>query len=119
MEYKQSQADRRQFIKVAGAVSALTALNAPRVFAQAGSKNELQLALIGAGGRGTGAVVDAINSGNYPVRLAAMADLFKHRLDESYSALMQSLPDRPELVDVPEDKRFVGFDAYKQAMDVL
>jgi predicted dehydrogenase len=114
-----SQADRRHFIKVAGAAGALAALNAPRVFAQAGSKNELQMALIGAGGRGTGAVIDAVNAGNFPVRLVAMADLFKHRVDESYSALMQSLPDRPELVDVPEDQRFVGFDAYKHAMDAL
>jgi predicted dehydrogenase len=119
VDHASSQADRRQFIKVAGAVSALSALNVPRVFAQAGAKNELQLALIGAGGRGTGAVVDAINAGNYPVRLVAMADLFKQRVDDSYSALMQSLPDRTELVDVPEEKRFVGFDAYKQAMDVL
>jgi predicted dehydrogenase len=113
------QSDRRQFIKVAGAVSALGAMGAPRVFAEAGSKQTLQLALIGAGGRGTGAVVDAINAGTHPVKLAAMADLFQHRLDVSYNALSQSLADKPELVDVPEDRRFVGFDAYKQAMDAL
>jgi hypothetical protein len=80
---RSSQADRRQFIKVAGAAGALSALSAPRVFAGAGANSEIQLALIGAGGRGTGAVVDAINAGNHPVRLAAMADLFKERVEGS------------------------------------
>jgi hypothetical protein len=58
-----NQSDRREFIKLAGAVGAVSAfssLKAPRVFGQAGANHSLQLALIGAGGRGTGAVVDAI-----------------------------------------------------------
>lgn len=113
------QTDRRQFIKYAGAVSALASLNVPRVFAQTGANHSLQLALIGAGGRGTGAVADAIDASSYPIKLVAMADLFQHRIDQSHAALAQRFESKPELVNVPEDRRFVGFDAYKKAMDVL
>lgn len=119
MQREESQADRRHFIKVAGAVSALGALHAPRVFAQAGSDHVLQLALVGAGGRGTGAAVDALTNAGYPIKLVAMADVFPHRLQESLTALKQNFEGKPELVDVPEDRQFIGFDAYKQAMDTL
>jgi predicted dehydrogenase len=119
MQREESQADRRHFIKVAGAVSALGALSSPRVFAQAGSDHVLQLALVGAGGRGTGAAVDALTNAGYPMKLVALADVFPHRLEESLNALKQNFADKPELIDVPEDRRFVGFDAYKEAMDAL
>ncbi len=121
MSEKHHQSDRREFIKMAGAATALTALNVPRVFGQAGANHSLQLALVGCGGRGTGAVVDAMDAArsSYPIKLVAMADLFQHRLDESFNALGQRFQATPELVAVPEDKRFVGFDAYKKAMDVL
>jgi predicted dehydrogenase len=119
MNEQENKTDRRQFIKVAGAVSALGALGAPRVFAQSGSDHKLQLALVGSGGRGTGAVVDALTATDYPIKLVAMADLFQHRLDQSYAALTQQFQSKPELVTVPEDQRFVGFDANKKAMDVL
>ena len=114
-----NQTDRRQFIKYAGAVSALTALNVPRVFGQAGNNHTMQIALIGCGGRGTGAVADALTAASYPTKLVAMADLFQHRLDESYGALEQQYKDKPDLIQVPEDKRFVGFDAYKKALDAF
>jgi len=119
MRHEDHKANRREFIKVAGAVSAISALGVPKVFAGAGANHALQLALVGAGGRGTGAVVDALNASTYPIKLAAMADIFQHRLDGSYSALAQSYQAKPELVEVPEERRFIGFDAYKKAMDVL
>jgi predicted dehydrogenase len=113
------QTDRREFIKIAGAATALSTLAVPRVFAQAGANHNLQIALVGCGGRGTGAVVDALTAASYPTRLVAMGDVFQHRLDESYHALEQQYQGKPELVHVPEDKKFVGFDAYKKAMDAL
>jgi predicted dehydrogenase len=119
MNPENRQTDRRQFIKVAGAVSALGALKVPHVFAQAGNDHAIQLALVGAGGRGTGAVVDAVTAGTYPVKLVAMADLFQHRLDESYAALAQQFQSKPEVLDVADDHKHVGFNAYKQAMDAL
>lgn len=119
MKREELQADRRQFIKVAGAASALGALAAPHVFAGVGADHTLQLALIGAGGRGTGAVADAVGASPYPIKLVAMADVFQHRLDQSYAALAQNFAAKPEVLDVPEDQRYIGFDAYKKAMDVL
>lgn len=119
MSQPETKTDRRHFMKVAGAATALGALQAPRVFANAGANHALQLALIGAGGRGTGAVVDAVAGSNYPIKLVAMADLFQHRLDGSYGSLQEALADKPEAFDVPEDRRLVGFDAYKHAMDAL
>jgi predicted dehydrogenase len=116
---KQHQTDRREFFKIAGAATALSALTVPRVFGQAGINHNLQIALIGCGGRGTGAVVDSLTAATYPTKLVAMADVFQHRLDESYSALEQQYQSTPSLVRVPDDKRFVGFDAYKKAMDCL
>ncbi len=111
--------NRREFMKVAGAVSALSLLNVPRVFAESGSGHTLQLALIGAGGRGTGAVVDALTASSYPIKLVSIADVFQHRLDESYAALTERFKEKPELIAVPEDQRYSGFDAYKKAMDLL
>src|ERR1700704_5114037 len=116
---QQRQTDRREFIKYAGAATALTALTVPRVFGDAGVGHSLQIALIGCGGRGTGAVVDALTAASYPTKLVAMGDVFQHRLDESHNALEQQYQSTPELLNVPEDKRFVGFDAYKKAMDCL
>jgi predicted dehydrogenase len=120
---KQHLTDRRDFIKFAGAgaATALSALAVPRVFGAAGANHQLQIALIGCGGRGTGAVVDALTAGGltYPTKLVAMGDVFQHRLDESYNALEQQYQSTPDLLSVPDDKRFVGFDAYKKAMDCL
>ena len=101
MSHEPQQTDRREFIKIAGAVSAMSLLNVPKVFGQAGSNHSLQLALIGAGGRGTGAVADAIAASSYPIKLVAMADLFPHRLDESHAALSQQFHDRPNVIAVP------------------
>ncbi len=121
MNPQQHQTDRREFIKYAGAATALSALVVPRVFGSAGVNHNLQIALVGCGGRGTGAVVDALTASgsSYPTKLVAMGDVFQHRLDESYGALEQQYKSNPELISVPEDKRFVGFDAYKKAMDCL
>jgi predicted dehydrogenase len=120
-EKKNLQADRREFIKLAGAATALSALGVPRVFGAAGSDHKLQLAIVGCGGRGTGAVVDAVTAaeGTYPIKLVAMADVFQHQLDKSYDAISEQFKAKPGVIEVPTDKRFVGFDAYKKALDCL
>jgi myo-inositol 2-dehydrogenase/D-chiro-inositol 1-dehydrogenase len=71
---------------------------------------ELRIGLVGCGGRGAGAAVQALSTEG-PVRLVAMADAFSDRLEGALSQIRQSLPDR---VDVPEERRFVGFDAYRE-----
>ena len=94
--------------------SLLTSLDAPAVHGAHG--DTIQLALIGCGGRGTGAVVDALSANNGPMKLVAMADVFANRLTSSHAALSAKFPAE---VDVPEDQRFVGFDGYQKAMDCL
>ena len=54
--------------------------------------------------------------GSGPIKLVAMADAYERRLRSSYESLSKSVGAK---MDVPEDRRFVGFDAYKKAMDCL
>lgn len=110
--------NRRTFIKAAGAVSALSAVTVPHVHAQ-DDGGLIQLALVGSGGRGTGAASNALNVTNAPTKLVALADVFDFKLEQSHAALTQEFQGKPDKVVVPEDRRFIGFDAYKKAMDVL
>ena len=69
--------------------SALAGVAIPHV--HAAEDNTIRLALIGCGGRGSGAVVNAFESPNGPVKLVAMADLFENRLEGSHKALSQAV----------------------------
>src|SRR3954452_21519597 len=111
MNQQQGQSDRRDFMKYAGAASAVAALGVPRVFASAGVNQHCQIALIGCGGSGTGAVGAALTAATASTTHPATAERFQHRLDESYNALEQQYQGSPELIRVPEEKKFVGFDA--------
>lgn len=113
------QPNRRGFIKTVGAASAIGSLAVPHVHAAERNIDTVQVALVGCGGRGTGAAADALSAGNARLKLVAMADVFQHRLDNSHDAIKNNFKEEPEKVDVPEAHRFVGFEAYKEAMDVL
>ena len=76
----------------------------------------IQVALVGCGGRGGGAAANALCVKRGPVKLVAMADLFPERLASDLNKLQQQFPSQ---VDVPPDRQFLGFDAYKKAMDCL
>jgi predicted dehydrogenase len=76
----------------------------------------LQVALIGCGGRGTGAADNALNTGPGPIKLVAMADVFEDKMNRSYDNLHARHSTR---MDVPPDRRFLGLDSYKKAMDCL
>lgn len=60
--------------------------------------------------------MNALNTKHGPVKLVAMADAFEDRLKGTYDNLNKAAKDK---IDVPEERKFVGFDAYKKAMDVL
>ncbi|HEX8521247.1 MAG TPA: twin-arginine translocation signal domain-containing protein [Tepidisphaeraceae bacterium] len=112
-----SSPNRRDFLKTTTAIAAATALagvNIPHVFAA--EDNTIRLALIGAGGRGTGAVMNALATKQGPVKLVAMADVFEAQNESHYEELVKQ---KKDMVDVPKDRRFVGFDAYQKAMDCL
>ena len=112
-----SSVSRRDFLKNTGRVAAATTLVASMVpHVHAAENNTIQVALIGCGGRGTGAAGDAMSVKNGPVKLVAMADAFKDRLDSSYGYIKKDFANQ---VDVPQDRQFVGFDAYQKAMDCL
>lgn len=111
---------RREFLKDTSrfaAASALAGLALPHVHAAA--NDEIQVALIGCGGRGTGAAQNALRTnGQGPIKLVAMADVFENRLQDSMGSLRRDAALSPQ-VDVTPERRFVGFDAYKKAMDCL
>ena len=107
---------RRSFLHTTSSAvvggSILGALPIERVAFGDQHTDTLKLALIGCGGRGTGAANQALNTkGN--VKLVAMADAFQHRLDSSLKNLKQQHPDR---IDVPADRQFTGLNAYKKAI---
>ena len=108
---------RREFLRWSGKVaagSALAGVAIPRV--HAAEDNTIRLALIGCGGRGSGAAANAFEATGGPVKLVAMADFFANRLNASYKNLSKQFPDK---VDVPPERQFVGFDGYKKAIDFL
>ena len=116
-ENTKKSTSRRDFLTNTGRIAAASALAAgivPRIYAA--GNNTIKVALIGCGGRGTGAASNALSVKNGPIKLVAMADVFENRLANSYRNLKKS---RAKQVDVPEDCRFVGFDGYKKAMDCL
>ena len=126
MSSHDNSASRRDFLKNTGKIAAATALAGvfvPSVYAA--EDNTIRVALIGCGGRGTGAAVNALSVKNHgPIKLVAMADVFQDRLDGSIKSLNAEVKiakdeKRVLQMDVPKDRQFTGFDAYKHAMDCL
>src|SRR3954454_24090482 len=130
------EVSRRNFLQtsaVAGA-GALAALHAPHVHAAGSDDFVVKIGLIGCGGRGTGALLDAIGAGTkiiYPksgyhtedaeegttakykdIRVVALADLFENRLEHCHRNLKKI--GRP----VPKEHQFVGFDAHKKLLAI-
>lgn len=83
--------------------------------AYAAGSDRLDIAVIGCGSRGAGAANQALRA-DRGTRLVAMADLFRDRIDRSYDALMESHGDSGR-IQVPEERKFVGFDAYRKAIE--
>lgn len=112
-----SNLSRREMLKSTGRAAAATALAGMAVpHVHAAEDNTIQLALVGCGGRGTGAAQNALYTKAGPTKLVAMADVFDNRLAASYQAIKSQFEDK---VDVPNDRKFISFEGYKQAMDCL
>jgi len=108
---------RRDFLKDTGRIattSAIMAATGPHLYA--GADETIRVALIGCGGRGSGAAANAMSVKDGPIKLVAMADVFENRLQSSYGNLKERHGDQ---VDVPRDRKFIGFDGYRHAMDCL
>ena len=109
---------RRDFLKTSGRALAGAALVAPLATPRPGhtaEDNTIRIALVGCGGRGTGAAANALSTKG-PSKLVGLADVFAERVENSHKILSEKFGDR---VDVPPDRRFVGFDGFKKAIDVL
>ncbi len=107
---------RRQFLKTSTVAIAGAALagGAARP-GYAAESNTIKLALVGCGSRGSGAAAQAMATQG-PTTLWAMADVFDQRLESSLNNLKQG---REKQVEVPPERRFIGFDGFKKAMDSL
>jgi predicted dehydrogenase len=102
--------DRRRFLKTSAATAATLSL-VPAV--HAAGNDLLRVGLIGCGGRGTGAAAQALRA-DKNVLLTAMGDAFEDRLTGSLESLKKT--DVAAKLNVPPERQFVGFDAYKQVI---
>ena len=109
---------RRQFLKTSTAAVVTGALAAPMIFSSnsrgASQGDVLRLGLIGCGGRGNGAIADALSSDSRTV-LHAMADIYGNRIEAGLEAIRGALKDDAR-IEVPSERRFVGLDAYQKVL---
>ena len=109
-------ASRREFLqRSGGALSGAALASTLTVRAHAAEDNTIKVALVGCGGRGTGAAANALSTSG-PTRLWALADVFENRIETSLNNLSATFGSQ---IDVPKERQFVGFDAFKQAIDSL
>jgi len=117
MDKDQKQQSRRSFVKhstiLAGGILAAPLVTNANFFS--GADGDIKVALVGCGGRGTGAAIQALST-KQNVKLVAMADAFRDRLDSAFKEITSDDANVKAKVDVPEDRKFVGFDAYKKAI---
>ena len=117
---------RRTFLGAAGAALATaaaageadtpSATAVPAGGVHVAGSDEIPAALVGCGGRGGSAVIDAFDARGGRVKLTAMADVFPERIATVKRSLQERFQDR---MDVPDDRTFIGFDAYRRAIDAL
>src|SRR5258705_12306330 len=120
---QKNHSSRRDFVKqtslLAGGLAAAPFLAQTNYFS--GADDTIKIALVGCGGRGTGAAMQALST-SQNVKLVAMCDAFRDNLDNCYKALTTDDADtgKPRAiktrVDVPESRKFTGFDGYKKAI---
>lgn len=111
-----SATTRRHFLKTSSALAAGAALaDAIALPGYAAENNTLKIVLVGCGGRGTGAADQALSTAG-PTKLWAVADVFEHRADNALKGLAARHKDK---VEVPPERKFIGLDAYRKAIDTL
>src|SRR5690625_4160402 len=114
--------NRRDFFKLtslalAGSVLPGSAAKAQeRILKAAGGlapNQKIRIGLVGCGGRGTGAANQAMNA-DPNVELVAMADIFDDQIESSLESLRKVHSDK---INVPQERKFVGFDSYQKLMN--
>lgn len=127
-ENSQHGMDRRRFISnasigaigIVGAAGLITSCSGkqktrevklPAFLTKAPDGKPLKAGLIGCGGRGTGAAINFLDAGN-DLQIAALGDVFQDKLDQCRAELKKQ-----KNVEVPDEKCFIGFDAYQKVID--
>ena len=107
---------RRDFLKTSGAaVAGATLAGALSRPGYAAENHTIKIALVGCGGRGSGAAAQALSTAG-PTKLWAVADVFEHRLQSSLANLK---PQHEQQLDVPPERQFIGLDGFKKAIESL
>ncbi len=107
---------RRDFLKQStGAIAGASLASAIAARANAAEQNTIKVALIGCGGRGTGAAANALATAG-PTQMVAMADVFESRLTSSLKNLSKQFDKQ---IKVPQERQFIGMDAYRKAIDAI
>jgi myo-inositol 2-dehydrogenase / D-chiro-inositol 1-dehydrogenase len=108
---------RRDFLKASGAVAVASAVGVPTFGRAADLSNaKIKIGFIGCGGRGTGAASQALQADSN-VELWAMGEVFRDKIDLALNVLTTQFKDKPDKINVTEDRKFVGLDAYQKVLD--
>ncbi len=115
--------NRRSFLQKTTALAAAGLVISPELAAKVhvSGADVIRIGLIGCGGRGTGAAFQALST-EHNVKLVAMADAFRDRLDQAYTGIKTQLEENEmeaTRLDVPEEHKFVGFEAYKEVLPLV
>jgi predicted dehydrogenase len=103
---------RRDALWTAGAIGGTVAA-LPAVHGQSPSSDVIRIGLIGAGGRGTGALQQTLSVPGSNVKLTAVADAF----DDRIKGALKAVENMPEKLDCPEERQFKGLDGWRQVLD--
>ena len=112
-ELSASALSRRDAHRAAGATCGLVVGGMRAVHGQAQSADLIRVGVIGAGGRGSGALKQALSVPGSNVKVAAVADAFPDRI----AGALKAVRDMGDKVDVPEDRRFGGLDGGQRVLD--
>lgn len=108
-----SQPTRRRFLKTTAAYSSTIGLASLNQYGHTAGNDTIKIGMIGAGGRCTGAALDAMKADD-GVRLVAMSDIFPERVESSRQDIKSKMPDQ---YAVDDDHAFVGLDGYQKVID--
>ncbi|QDS91643.1 Inositol 2-dehydrogenase [Roseimaritima multifibrata] len=115
---QESNPSRRNFIKGTTAVVAAGAMTTGNMKiargAHAFGSDQIKIGLVGCGGRGRGATIQALNTDGGETKLVAVADAFDFQIKDALKTIQKQHPGKAE---VEQDNQFVGLDAYKGVMN--
>ena len=106
------KSDRRSFLQKTGAAILTSSFIVNAAKANTRKNNTLKVGLVGCGGRGNGAAMQALQ-GDTDTIITALGDVFPEQMEIAIKELSAEFPER---VQVPKEKRFSGFDAYKKVI---